>query len=545
MITEEQKECANRVNLPHFLMSHGFDLKKSGREYIWKEHDSVNIKDNAPGEKGQWYRFSTGQGGDNIGFLQEFTGLSFKDAVEALKGEHYERSFTLSYPEKRQSAKGISLAENADCKRVFAYLCKSRGLDYDIIADLVRKGSISQEQKTGNVLFKYFDDSGRIIGAEKVGTSTEHKFKGIAQGSDSSHGFEVLRGTGENAYFFESAIDLLSHLQMHRNLDNCRLVSMMGVKPNIVLDTMKRHNIAPENIYICSDNDTAGNDFADRLRAQYPDIKRISTPDRYKDWNDMLRGAEREVKNLAERQFYGNKAWNDATDNRDKSLVTVSINDFDRLRTQLENAGMNYYGYARGDSVVMAVNDGDVDTLRKVANATTLEPRKSDRPYSPPQNNIIGNTEYRYIPQKEYITAERDLILKMAERMEQQGLRFSGRIYPSGKGTLTVSHNDLQAVRAIQQNIVEQRKSIGTAKKGQNIGSYQRNADTRYFMSKIPAENWAEVEKILDTNIVYHAVARDGKVAFALDKDDAPNFHRALQSAEREVNLVHTIQKQK
>lgn len=368
----------------------------------------------------------------------------------------------------------------------------------------MRKGSISQEQKTGNVLFKYFDDSGRIIGAEKVGTSTEHKFKGIAQGSDSSHGFEVLRGTGENAYFFESAIDLLSHLQMHRNLDNCRLVSMMGVKPNIVLDTMKRHNIAPENIYICSDNDTAGNDFADRLRAQYPDIKRISTPDRYKDWNDMLRGAEREVKNLAERQFYGNKAWNDATDNRDKSLVTVSINDFDRLRTQLENAGMNYYGYARGDSVVMAVNDGDVDTLRKVANATTLEPRKSDRPYSPPQNNIIGNTEYRYIPQKEYITAERDLILKMAERMEQQGLRFSGRIYPSGKGTLTVSHNDLQAVRAIQQNIVEQRKSIGTAKKGQNIGSYQRNADTRYFMSKIPAENWAEVEKILDTTCDFH-----------------------------------------
>lgn len=51
MITEEQKERANRVNLPDFLRSHGFDLKKSGREYIWKEHDSVNIKDNAPVKK--------------------------------------------------------------------------------------------------------------------------------------------------------------------------------------------------------------------------------------------------------------------------------------------------------------------------------------------------------------------------------------------------------------------------------------------------------------------------------------------------------------
>ena len=548
MITDEQKERANCVNLPHFLMSKGFDLKKSGREYIWKEHDSVNIKDNAPGEKGQWYRFSTGQGGDNIGFIQEFMGLSFKEAVEALNGEHYERSFAPPYPEKQQSAREIYLSENADCKRVFAYLCKSRGLDYEMIADLVRNGKISQEQKTGNVLFKYFDTDGKIIGAEKVGTSTDHKFKGIAQGSYSSHGFEIVCGTGENAYFFESAIDLLSYLQMNKNLDNCRLISMMGVKPNIVIDTMNRQNIAPENIYICSDNDTAGNDFASKLQQKYPEIKRISTPENFKDWNDMLRGINRKIENtkevdsVAERQFYGNKAWNDATDNREKSIISVSVHDFDRLHTQLENAGMNYYGYARRDSVVMAVNDGDVDTLRRLTGAENIEPRKSDRPYSPPQKNIIGNAEYRYIPQKEYVTADRDLVLKMAERMEQQGLKFSGRIYPSGKGTLTVSHKDLQAVKAIQQNIVEQRKSLGMADKGQNIGSYQRNADPRYFMSKISAENWAEVEKFLDTNISYHAVARDGKVAFALDKNDAPNFHRALQSAGCEVNLVHIMQ---
>ena len=543
MITDEQKERANHVNLPVFLMSHGFNLKKAGHEYIWKDHDSVNIKDNVQGEKGQWYRFSTGQGGDNIGFLQEFMDLSFKEAVETLNGEQYERSFTPSYHKPIQkSAREISLAENDNCKRVFAYLCKTRGLDYDMIADLVRNGKISQEQKTGNVLFKYFDADGKIIGAEKVGTSTGHKFKGIAQGSDSSQGFEIVRGTGEKAYFFESAIDMLSYLQMNKNIDNCRLVSMMGVKPNVVLEIMKRHNISPENVYLCSDNDTAGNDFADRLSRQYPEMQRILTPDKYKDWNDMLRGIEREVEKLAERQFYGNKTWNDATDNRDKSLVTVSVHDFDRLRTQLENAGMNYYGYVHNDSVVMAVNDRDVDMLRRVANAPTLESRKSDRPYSPPQKNIIGNAEYRYIPQKEYITADRDLILKMAERMEQQGLKFSGRIYPSGKGTLTVSHNDLVAVRAIQQDITARRRQFSSQEKGQEHGSYQRNSDTRYFMSKIPAESWTEVEKFLDTNISYRAVARDGKMAFALDKDDAFAFHRALQNAEREVNLVHTMQ---
>ena len=113
-----------------------------------------------------------------------------------------------------------------------------------MLSALVKKGVISQEEKTGNVLFKYYDDQGKVIGAEKVGTSTDHKFKGIATGSVAGHGFEVVRGTGEKAFFFESAIDMLSYLQMHdKELTDCRLVSMMGVKPNIVLDTMLRHDL--------------------------------------------------------------------------------------------------------------------------------------------------------------------------------------------------------------------------------------------------------------------------------------------------------------
>lgn len=239
-ITDEQKEKAAFVNLPQFLMAHGFDLKKVGREYVWKDHDSLHIKDNGPGERGAWFRFSEDKGGDNIGLLREYMDMSFLDAVEALTGEHIDRTYTPSrtYELKpvQQTARELSLAEADNCRRVFAYLCKTRGLDYDMLSALVKKGIISQEEKTGNVLFKYYDDQGKAIGAEKVGTSTEHKFKGIATGSAGGHGFEVVHGTGEKAFFFESAIDMLSYLQMHsKELDNCRLVSMMGVKPSIVL----------------------------------------------------------------------------------------------------------------------------------------------------------------------------------------------------------------------------------------------------------------------------------------------------------------------
>ena len=145
----------------------------------------------------------------------------------------------------------------------------------------------------------------------------------------------------------------------------------MGVKPNIVLDTMLRHNIPPENVFLCSDNDTAGNEFAQRLQEQYPDMKRVITPDTYKDWNDMLRCIPKQVEHETEKkevqqtnmQYYGNEMWNKATDNRDKNLVTIQAADFARLQKQLDNSGINYYAYARDNSVIMAINDKDIEWL--------------------------------------------------------------------------------------------------------------------------------------------------------------------------------------
>lgn len=558
-ITDEQKERANLVNLPQFLMSHGFDLKKVGKEYVWKEHDSLHIKDNGPGERGQWFRFSENKGGDNIGLLREYMDMSFLDAVEALTGEHIDRTYTPSrtYESKpvQQTARELSLAEADNCRRVFAYLCKTRGLDYDMLSALVKESTISQEEKTGNVLFKYYDDQGKVIGAEKVGTSTEHKFKGIATGSADGHGFEVVHGTGEKAFFFESAIDMLSYLQMHsKELDNCRLVSMMGVKPSIVLDTMLRHNIAPENVFLCSDNDTAGNEFARRLQEHYPDMKRIITPDTYKDWNDMLRSIPKkeidteqktEVKKEADRMAaIGNEYWNSATDNRDKAVISVSVEDFSALFQKLEDSGLNYRAYRVASGFKMAVNAADVGTIRQLA-GKNLEAAGSTVPFSPPEKNIIGNVEYRYIPNKEYISADRDLILKMADTLDRQGIKFSGRIYPTGKGTLTVSRNDLAYVRSVRDNIIGKRRQVGIGEKGQVIGNRSVSAQNRHlYMSALTPKQYEEVKPFIETNARYSGVIRDGKVMFSVDRDEAQAFHRALDTAKREVGLIHTMQEQ-
>lgn len=299
-VTDEQIESAKRINLPSFLMANGFDLKRVGNEYVWKEHDSLYIKDNQAGEYGKWFRFSTNKGGDNISFLKEFMNYSFTEAVEALSGQKaieytYTQPKAIRQPEK---PKKLEIMENSDCKRAIAYLTKTRKLDYDFVLKLVKTGTVSQEQKTGNVLFKFYD-KGKVVGAEKVGTSTEHRYKGIATGSQSNRGYELRRGNGEKAYFFESSIDMLSFAEMYnKELDNCRLISMMGVKPATVTETMKRYNIKPENVYLCSDNDEAGNKFANSLIEQYPDMKRIATNGGIKDWNDLLK-SKKESKDLS------------------------------------------------------------------------------------------------------------------------------------------------------------------------------------------------------------------------------------------------------
>lgn len=557
-LSEEQIERASTVNLPQFLMQNGFDLKRVGHEYVWKDHDSMHIKDNAPGERGVWHRFSTDEGGDNIAFLRQYMNMSFVEAVEALNGEHYDRTYTPTHtdtPKKTAEKEGVPEINEADnCKRVFAYLCKTRGLDYDLIASLVKQGLISQEEKRGNVLFKFFDENGKVIGAEKVGTSTEYRFKGIAEHSAEGHGFEVVKGSGEKAFFFESAIDMLSYLQMHDNeLDNCRMVSMMGLKPSIVLDTVLRYNIPPQNVFLCSDNDEKGNQFAERLMSEYPDMKRIVTPDTYKDWNDMLRGIPKkeidteqktEVKKEADRMAVGNRYWHNATSNADKVVATINADDFQRIRQVLDDSTVNYFPAKGANGTLrIAMNESDVPFLRSIAGNVPVV--KSSIPYDPPEKNIIGNVEYRYIPNKEYISADRDLILKMAEMLDKQGIKFSGRIYPTGKGTLTVSRNDLAYVRSVRDNIIGKRRQVGIGEKGQVIGNRSVSAQNRHlYMSTLTPKQYEEVKPFIETNARYSGVIRDGKVMFSVDRDEAQAFHRALDTAKREVGLIHTMQEQ-
>ena len=109
--------------------------------------------------------------------------------------------------------------------------------------------------------------------------------------------------TFDYALFFESAIDLMSFMdyklnQEKKSLDKCILISMSGLKVNIVKHMLKSFK-GNMKVTVCVDNDKAGQMFKNELEKEQ--ISYIDkTPDKkYKDWNEQLVDEKRYTKPIA------------------------------------------------------------------------------------------------------------------------------------------------------------------------------------------------------------------------------------------------------
>ncbi|WP_455125577.1 toprim domain-containing protein [Ruminococcus sp.] len=542
-VTPEQIERANLVNLPDFLRSQGFSLKQVGREYILQEHDSLHIKNNEAGEVGKWFRFSENKGGNNIQFVQEFMGLDFISAVELLSNEKaipfHSHSISKAEPPKNRE---IILHESTDLSRTMHYLHDVRGLSIASLEKLTAEGRLSQEEKTGNAVFKIFDENGLLVGAEKVGTSNV-RFKSFDKGAADGYGFEIVSDKPANTYFFESAIDAVSFADLYPECWDYRLVSMAGVKPSVVTETMKRYAISPENIYLCTDNDKAGNEFAEKLIARYPAMKRV-TPNGAKDWNDILQGRMNKMKR------YGNPYWQEATDNRDKTVAVMREDIFQQIQQALDKSGLNYCAYSDGSNTMIAVNSSEIDHFKNVTglDESLCRLQKSGKEHIPQDKNIIGNTDYKYIPQKSYISEDRETILKMAELANKANISFSARIYPSGKGVMTVSQADISQISTIQDAVKAMRKPMiqNSRQASQEIignRPYREIRNRQFMISPLTPDKYHKIEpKLYERGAEFSGLIRDGKVMFTTEKENAPHFQAILRQTICENQILENLQ---
>ena len=156
-------------------------------------------------------------------------------------------------------------------------------------------------------------------------------------------------------------------------------------------------------------------------------------------------------------KLYGNEIWNSNTPNQYKKVIIASESQFESITDALENAGLNYCGYINKNKSYVAVGRATVPNLEKLNISYDSIVDSNNRKYV--TNNIIGTTKYNDIGDKMYRKYNTDFAYKVAQRLSEQDIPFSGRIF--GKNTtITVDNTYKDAINAIAHEIREQRELL-------------------------------------------------------------------------------------
>ncbi len=275
--TQDQIDRANAVNLEDFLRSQGETLIRSGREFRWKAHDSLTVREN------KWFRHSQSKGGFPVDFVMEFYGKSFPEAVAMLIGD------TGYVPEKDEPQFRLP-PRSATSDAVYRYLTKKRKIAPSLLDVFFKAGDIYEDAAHRNVIFVGRDETGIPRYAHTRGIKDQSRRD--VSGSDKSCGF-CYHGSGNQLFVFEAPIDLLSFICLYSDKWTQRSYISLGGVSGKALERFLSENKDIGKVFLCTDNDEAGNTAAMRLAQAVPDgIEVIRFSSAMKDWNEVLCHAE-------------------------------------------------------------------------------------------------------------------------------------------------------------------------------------------------------------------------------------------------------------
>lgn len=281
--TPEQRRQANETDLPSFLRTRGEKLLLSGREYRLAGDHSITIR----GCK--WFDHSARKGGRAISFVQTYYDKSYPDAVSVLLGQ-MPKAAPAPAKQEASAPKTFALPEaSSSMRRMYAYLMRQRHISREVITEFVRE-KLLYEDSHHNCVFVGLDADGIIKHAHLRSTNSEGRaFRMNVEGSESIHSFHK-DGTDKSLYVFEAPIDLMSHMTLYPYgwLEHS-YVACCGTSIQPVLERL-RQNPKLDMVYLCLDNDEAGEEACDRMMEALQeldvDVERLRPEG--KDWNDDL-----------------------------------------------------------------------------------------------------------------------------------------------------------------------------------------------------------------------------------------------------------------
>lgn len=319
------------------------ELVRSGRDYRWKEHDSLVISP----DKNLWKWFSRNTGGDAISLVETIKEVDFNQSVDFLNDGNFKEFQMVERPQEDFKYYLEKYEQPFSAGR--DYLRNQRGLSDETIDYFLEQGVLAQAnakldyfaEGTGGVttnaiepviVFKSLSSSGEVVGASLQGIQEnwekwpKHGYaKVIMKNSDPMTGIHVDIGSPKRLIFTESPIDLMSYYELHKDsLQDVRLVSMDGLKestigrhlsqikaemsgkaliwtPEQLADGLQvaidRHFFENEEnadlITLALDNDNAGRTFIQELEAKgaviNSDLPELRPEQDKTDWNDVLK----------------------------------------------------------------------------------------------------------------------------------------------------------------------------------------------------------------------------------------------------------------
>jgi hypothetical protein len=177
-----------------------------------------------------------------------------------------------------------------------AYL-HARGLRRETLGDLRFAGTWAHDAR-GNALFVHRDDAGAVTGFEVKNVG----FTGFAAGGTKSAWQSIARRDDRALVITESAIDALSHHQLHPDRrEATRYLSTAGAPSGAQFELLERifSRLPPASTVVAAvDADEKGRELASRIESLVGCVPNVAfrrdAPDGVKDWNDVLRRVERD-----------------------------------------------------------------------------------------------------------------------------------------------------------------------------------------------------------------------------------------------------------
>lgn len=322
------------------------ELVRSGRDYRWKEHDSLVISP----DKNLWKWFSRNTGGDAISLVETIKEVDFNQSVDFLNDGNFKEFQMVERPQEDFKYYLEKYEQPFSDGR--DYLRTQRGLSDETIDYFLEQGVLAQanakldyfaEGNSGSstkaiepvIVFKSLSSSGEVVGASLQGIQEnwekwpKHGYaKVIMKNSDPMTGIHVDIGSPKRLIFTESPIDLMSYYELHKDsLQDVRLVSMDGLKESTIgrhlsqikaemsgkaliwtpeqladgLQVAIDHHFFEDGknadlITLALDNDNAGRTFIQELEAKgaviNSDLPELRPGQDKTDWNDVLKNRQ-------------------------------------------------------------------------------------------------------------------------------------------------------------------------------------------------------------------------------------------------------------